>query len=245
MAFGIDEIEMGNTYIDQFLREWAEDMDGNDTCDLSDMFCFQSKGSFNVDVQMQKANITGLDTLHRTGNCSLIEQNGRMNVVADLGTGYVCLNFDINVRLTLLNFSIPFRIHMDYIQILMKFSVDSETGKDGILHDLKIMDVRGMDIEVRNRWMVNWVIGLLNKTMAFTKYATKLLQHEIGQYMNERIQYFRFRSKRSTSDRRSNGLFHASSSPKIGCTNLKTYVMAHKKIELRKTDFLNQMFYLY
>ncbi|CAL1276380.1 unnamed protein product [Larinioides sclopetarius] len=236
---------MGNTYIDQILREWADGMDGNDRYDLSDMFCFQSKGSFNVDVEIQNANITGLDTLHRTGNCPLIEQNGRMIVIADLGTGYVCLNFDINVRLTLLNLSIPLRICMDYIQILMKFSVDSETGKDGILHDLKIMNVRGMNIEVRNGWMVNWVIDLLNKTMTFTKYATKLLEHQIGQYMNESFQYFRFRSKRSTSDRRSMDLFHVSSSPKIGCTNLKTYVMAHKKIDLHQTDFLNQVFYLY
>ncbi|XP_055930321.1 uncharacterized protein LOC129960734 isoform X4 [Argiope bruennichi] len=89
MSFGIDEIEMGNRYIDQFLRQWVEDMEGNDTYYLLDMLCFQSEKLFDMDVRMQNTNIRGLDTLQRTGNCSLIEQNGRMNVIADLGTGYM------------------------------------------------------------------------------------------------------------------------------------------------------------
>ncbi|XP_055930319.1 uncharacterized protein LOC129960734 isoform X2 [Argiope bruennichi] len=227
MSFGIDEIEMGNRYIDQFLRQWVEDMEGNDTYYLLDMLCFQSEKLFDMDVRMQNTNIRGLDTLQRTGNCSLIEQNGRMNVIADLGTGYVSLNCDINVRLTFLNLSIPFSIQMDYIQILMKFSADSETGKDGILHDLKIMDVRGMVVEVRNGWMVNWMIDLLNKSTIFTECARKLLEYQIGEYMNNRIQYFRFRSKWNATDCRCS-MFRMLFSSQTDCEDLKMYDIAYK-----------------
>ncbi|GFW31685.1 uncharacterized protein TNCV_4683571 [Trichonephila clavipes] len=150
---------------------------GNDP-DLSNI---KNKLKFLVaDLEVHKGCITDLETLERYGNCYFIETNERLYVSSNLMATMLKTEFKVNMRLLNKLFPIILNISLSYANFFARFSYNSETGTDGVLHEFKLTDPRGVDIDMSGLGFFNWPVNAFLKralkiSPAFTEHMLQVL----------------------------------------------------------------------
>ncbi|GFR23574.1 uncharacterized protein TNCT_491231 [Trichonephila clavata] len=191
--------EKGNAYIDKLLRDII-DVRGDefDPYTLGESgFGFYKKLLFvNIsgEVKLHKGHMRGLRTLHRTDDSHLTKNNEKLYIRAYLGAG--ALDFEYEGSVKFLNYGpgITVQGHLAYIEIIMDFSVNANTGKDGDLLEFFIDDIRGMDVWVSGLGPLNWALNpiIRGAKSLFKTYLTGVLENKIQTYIQERLPNFQF-----------------------------------------------------
>lgn len=191
--------ERGNSYIDKLLKDII-DVKGDefDPYTLGESgFGFYKKIVFvdiSGEVKLYKGHMRGLRTLHRTDDSHLTEKDEKLYIRANLGAG--ALDFEYEGSVKFLNYGpgITIHGHLAYIEIIMDFSVDANTGKNGDLHEFFIDDIRGMDVWVSGLGPLNWALNPVIKGVKalFKTYLIGVLENKIKIYIEERLPNFQF-----------------------------------------------------
>ncbi|GFU22817.1 uncharacterized protein NPIL_341081 [Nephila pilipes] len=191
--------ERGNAYIDKLLNDII-DLRGDefDPYMLGESgFGFYKKILFvNVsgEVKLHKGKMRGLRTLHRTEDSHLSERDETLYIRANLGAG--ALDFEYEGSVKFLNYGpgITVHGHLAYIEIIMDFSVNANTGRNGDLQEFFIDDIRGMEVWVSGLGPLNWALNpiIRGAKALFKTYLTGVIENKIKIYIEERLPNFQF-----------------------------------------------------
>ncbi|GBL76941.1 hypothetical protein AVEN_12614-1 [Araneus ventricosus] len=194
-----DPNERGNLYIDKLVEDIIEVRgDEFDPYKLGEsVLGFYKKVLFvniSAEVRLHNGYLRGLKTLHRTGDSYLVEQGDKLVIRADLGFGALDFSYEGSLKFLKIGPSITVSGNVAYIEVMIEFSVDSKTGKNGSLHEFFINDIRGMDVWVSGLGPFNWALNPIIKgaKKIFKTYLRNLLESKIRFYIEERLPNFQF-----------------------------------------------------
>lgn len=138
--------------------------------------------------------IIGMSTLHRPDHCVVREQDDKLFVKADLGAGIIKCHYDGTVKFMNWGPTISLYGEIKYLETHMEFSVDAKTGRDGILHEFKIDDMKGMKVEISGLGPLNWAANYLIGSTAslFKGFIRKMAESQIRNHLSERLPKYQF-----------------------------------------------------
>ncbi|KAF8790927.1 uncharacterized protein LOC129960673 [Argiope bruennichi] len=194
-----DPNERGNLYIDKLIEDIIETRgDEFDPYKLGEsVFGFYKKILFvnvSCEVRLRSGYLRGLKTLHRTGDSYLTEQGDKLVVRATLGSGALDFKYEGSIKFLNIGPSITVAGNLAYIEVMIEFSVDSKTGRNGSLHEFFIEDIRDMNVWVSGLGPFNWALNPIIKgaKKIFKTYLKNLLESKIQFYIEERLPNFQF-----------------------------------------------------
>ncbi|CAL1276379.1 unnamed protein product [Larinioides sclopetarius] len=194
-----DPNERGNLYVDKLIEDIIEVRgDEFDPYILGEsVFGFYKKVLFvniSAEVRLHKGYLRGLKTLHRSGDSHLVEEGDKLVVRANLGFGALDFNYAGGIKFLKIGPSITVSGILDYIEVMIEFSVDSKTGRNGRLQEFVINDIRGMDVWVSGLGPFNWALNPIIKgaKKIFKTYLKNFLESKIQFYIEERLPNFQF-----------------------------------------------------
>lgn len=199
LDFDADAIERGDSYIDRLLKDMFEDrVEEYDPYILEDSSVgFHRKITFvNVsgEAKLHNGYINGLKTLHRANHCSLEEKNGRLHVKADLGAGVLKFHYSGSVKFMNFGPTITVEGNLAYLGVHMKFSVDSDTGRNGKLTEFTIDDMRGMEVWMSGLGPINWAMNpiISGVTKLFKRFIKNFMERKVKGHIAQNIENFQF-----------------------------------------------------
>ncbi|GFR14786.1 uncharacterized protein TNCT_77321 [Trichonephila clavata] len=153
------------------------------------------------DLEVNKGCITDLDTLERYGNCYFVKKNERLYVSSNLMATMLKTRFEVDMHLFKRLFPVTLNICLSYVNFFARFSYNSETGTDGVLHAFRLKDPRDVNIEISGFGFFNWPMNLFLKRAlkVSPNFTEQILQDLIANSLEKMLQGFEFpRSRRRT-----------------------------------------------
>ncbi|GFR23575.1 uncharacterized protein TNCT_491241 [Trichonephila clavata] len=181
--------------LDEIVKEKAMMKFGNDPDDYSNI---KNRLKFLVaDLEVNKGCITDLDTLERYGNCYFVKKNERLYVSSNLMATMLKTRFEVDMHLFKRLFPVTLNICLSYVNFFARFSYNSETGTDGVLHAFRLKDPRDVNIEISGFGFFNWPMNLFLKRAlkVSPNFTEQILQDLIANSLEKMLQGFEFPKK--------------------------------------------------
>ncbi|GFU26232.1 uncharacterized protein NPIL_27211 [Nephila pilipes] len=190
----IEAIESCNEYVDTLIKSILTDRgDILDPYNMNDsIISFQKKVvfvDFKGEAKLSEGYISGVSSLRRISPCSLSFENGRYKLSANLQTGAMFFNFTGSVKVMNMGPVIFVRGNSSSADISLAFSLNATTGKEALLEELKMQDIKDMNVWIDGLRLLSWMSDpLRNSAAIFFKHSVKkLIEVEIGSLANDRI----------------------------------------------------------
>ncbi|GFY56514.1 uncharacterized protein TNIN_436641 [Trichonephila inaurata madagascariensis] len=178
------KIVEGNQYIDDLLRKLTTKYKSRlhpyilwDT-----IKSFQRKMIFPTgELRLLTGFIAGLETLSRIGKSYMMKKIGTVHATSRLGAGDLHSRFQMITTFMQCRFLVTVDVSISFIEAFTYFSFNIGTGKDFIIHELQITDLRGLRIEVCNLRPLNKIINIVLNVLlwSFPNFVRKQVEDQL------------------------------------------------------------------
>ncbi|PRD31994.1 UNVERIFIED_CONTAM: hypothetical protein NCL1_21793 [Trichonephila clavipes] len=188
------KIVEGNQYIDDLLRKLT-----NYKSRLHPYIPWDTIQSFirkiifpTGELRLLKGFIIGLETLSRIGESYMMKKIVTVHATSRLGAGDLHSRFQMITTFMQCRFLVTVDVSISFIELFVYFSSNIETGKDFMIHELHITDLRGLCIEICNLRPLNKIINIALKVLlwSFPNFVKKQIEDLLKRYTTKIIRTF-------------------------------------------------------
>lgn len=186
------QVGNGNEFIDQLLeltkRAYGHELDPHPLPDLG--FAFKKKVIFITyegKAQLHDGILTGLTSMHRDGDCTMEYNKDGFFMDVPIGVGMLHFDYRGTVSFMKIGPSIEIAGSVGYISIHME--IEAKTGGEPELKEFKILDMQGIEIKIRNRFVLNSLVKVISKIVIklFKPSIIRIVEKEVKGMVAEKL----------------------------------------------------------
>ncbi|GFR23576.1 uncharacterized protein TNCT_491251 [Trichonephila clavata] len=189
------KIVEGNRYIDDLLRKLMTKHKSR----LHPYILWDTIQSFKRkiifptgEIKLLKGFIGGLETLSRIGKSYMMKKFGTVHATSRLGAGDLHSRFQMVTTCMQCRLLVTVDVNISFIELFAYFTLNMGNGKDFILHELHITDLRGLRIQICNLRPLNKIINIFLEVLlwSFPNFVKRHVEDQLKRYTTKIIRAF-------------------------------------------------------
>ncbi|XP_067142750.1 mite allergen Lep d 7-like [Centruroides vittatus] len=138
-------------------------------------------------AQLHDGVLSGLTSMHRDDDCTMQYNSDGFHINVPLGLGV--LHFDYKGTISFMNVGPTIEIYGSVGYVSVEMEIEAKTGSEPELKEFRIIDMKGVEIKVRNRLLLNSIVKIISKMVLklFNPQIKKIIEKEVRGMLAEKL----------------------------------------------------------
>ncbi|XP_022248961.1 uncharacterized protein LOC111087247 isoform X2 [Limulus polyphemus] len=149
--------------------------------------------TYTGEAKLFDGYISGLSSLHRTGDCTIAKAEDLVSIFADVGFNNIEASYKGEVKFMELGPTITVTAKVESIRIKMGIAA-STTDEDSALQSFELTEITGIEVKIGGLGLLNWIFNLLSNLVIkiLKRSITTVIERQIRNAIASEIAKIKF-----------------------------------------------------
>ncbi|XP_076367745.1 mite allergen Der f 7-like [Tachypleus tridentatus] len=149
--------------------------------------------TYTGEAKLFDGYISGLSSLHRTGDCTIAKAEDLVSIFTDIGFNKIEASYKGEAKFMELGPSIVVTAKIDSIRIKMGIAA-STTDKDSVLQSFELSEITGIEVRIGGLGLLNWIFNLISNLVVkiLKKSITTVIERQLRNAIANEITKIKF-----------------------------------------------------